>query len=208
MSLTDFIGVLSHRFRKVGAVCVSETYYDDPSTHVASVLLTHGQLIAIAQQYGLLVVAAPGQSATGAQGVYVAQAGSVLSAIEADRAAAEEEAADRGQEKSGRQQDLPRQDNLFKFVDVQEVRRNTCEAERETCDSVHAGWLVSGSFCAERSFFCLFSAPLSSAPLPSHRRARSGIWPSTRPVTSWSPARQLTSSCSRRRVSRRARVIR
>ena len=124
--VTDYIGVLTHTFRKVGAVAISggdaAAYYNSPLALTGSCIGDVGALLTLADKAGILIWAPPGVAASGQQGLYVAECDKLLRAIEADRAAAEEEAADRGEEKV-KVTDLPIDERNATFVSTAGVYR-------------------------------------------------------------------------------------
>ena len=127
--------VSTHSFKKLGAVSVlpslaalSALHYEAPAAWTAPVLPIVKSLLACGGQYGLLVVASPGQSNDpSTHGFYHALAHNVLQLIESDRAQQEEEAREKGEEGSGKKADVPISDQVFKFVPVQvtEQKGNT-----------------------------------------------------------------------------------
>lgn len=121
MSLTPFIpDVVSHTFSKVGAVCVSEVYYTANNAKSAKIVKSRGSLLAIANKYGLVAWTPPGVEGSDNEGLWLGDSTLILNSIELDRAAAEEEAAEKGQE-VGKQQDLPIDTKFAKNIQITKV---------------------------------------------------------------------------------------
>lgn len=124
---SDFIGVLSHTFRKVGAIRVSDTFYSDPSTATSRALPCRSSLLSSSGRSGLLVWSAP-ITQEGKQEIHIAQADALLRALIADRAAAEEEAVEKGLDRV-KQVDLPISAEFAKQIPVQ-VRTSQRDTNR------------------------------------------------------------------------------
>jgi len=126
------IDATSHAFRKIGAIALAHSAsstdawsdhslrYSSPTTATHAALKRSKNLIACSRASGFVFIVAPGLASDSSSiGLYVARASELIGLIESDRLAGEEEAAQQGVEKPSKQPDVPIDEKVFTFVNIE-----------------------------------------------------------------------------------------
>jgi len=126
------IDATSHAFRKIGAIALAHSAsstdawsdhslrYSSPTTATHAALKRSKNLIACSRASGFVFIVAPGLASDPSSiGLYVARASELIGLIESDRLAGEEEAAQQGVEKPSKQPDVPIDEKVFTFVNIE-----------------------------------------------------------------------------------------